>query len=171
MRLNVGCGSHYARGWINIDVIRTDNTHPDIVGGELPFRDGAFERVYLGHVMEHVPWPAIPGFLAECKRVLAPDGELLATGPDVRRTLMCWRDGLVGLDLMHSVMEHADDAHPHWPQAVHHWNCHEQRMVDALRQAGFRAEPMPVATLRDRWDGWPVVCWSAWQCAALARHA
>lgn len=171
--LNVGVGTHYAEGWVNVDAMRNDWTHPDVLCLDLPFRGGAFDRIYLGHVLEHVPWPAVPAFLAGVIRVLAPDGEILATGPDARRTMRLWKQGALPDDLMWSVLEHADEASDDWPEAVHHWNCHEERMTTALQRAGLDAAPFEPYTsnpnLAPGFDGWPVVNWSGWQCAVLAR--
>lgn len=169
-RLNVGCGTHYAEGWVNVDAMRNDWTHPDILCLDLPFRDGAFDRIYLGHVMEHVPWPHVPAFLDGVIRVLAPEGEILATGPDARRTMQLWKLGQLPDDLMWSVLEHADEASDDWPEAVHHWNCHEERMENVLADAGLAVLAHPVAEIYDGWEGWPVVNWSGWQCAMSARR-
>src|SRR5690606_17814756 len=72
--LNVGCGTHRAPApWVNIDVVDQGDTRPDVVvpaGTPLPYEAGTVERVYLGHVLEHVPWPNVAGFLAEIRRVL-----------------------------------------------------------------------------------------------------
>lgn len=168
--LNVGCGSHRAPSpWWNVDTVRNGNTKPDQIvapGTALPFPDGSCERIYLGHVLEHVAWPDVPRFLTDVRRLL--DGHLLVTGPDVYRTLEEWRAGRLGWDLVTSVLEHA--AHPErdngWPEALHHWNCTEGRVVEALHLAGFTdVEPVSIFGLD---GGWPVVGPSAWQMAVRA---
>lgn len=167
--LNVGCGTHRAPApWVNIDVVDQGDTRPDVVvpaGTPLPYEAGTVERVYLGHVLEHVPWPNVAGFLAEIRRVL--DGEVLVTGPDVYRTIQRWRAGAEPWWLVESVLEHAVDPETtDWPEAHHHWNCHEVRVVEALERAGF-AEVTPVSIFDQR--DWPVVNPSAWQLAVRAR--
>lgn len=164
--LNVGCGTHRAPDpWINLDVHADDDHRPDLVIDPADpfaaFDARSAERVYLGHVLEHVRWPLVGDLLACVRAVLAPGGLVLATGPDVYRTVTRWRDGAEPWDLVVSVLEHADEADPGWPEAVHHWNCHETRLVGALTAAGFLDVAPSVA-----FDGWPVVAWSEWQCAA-----
>ena len=48
----------------------------------LPFAAGVFDAVIASSVLEYVRAPAL--VLAECARVLGPDGVLMATVPDVR---------------------------------------------------------------------------------------
>jgi predicted SAM-dependent methyltransferase len=172
--LNVGCGTHYADGWVNTDSKWQDggqygDTHPDVITSRLPFRDGWFDRVYLGHVMEHVPWETIGDFLSEVGRVLAPGGTILATGPDIYRTLFQWCDGVVPWSLVESVLEHREKESPDWPGSAHQWNCHEARMVQAFQSVGAQVQTIPVDLIEPFIkDGWPIVNWSGWQCAMYA---
>jgi hypothetical protein len=166
--LNLGCGRHRApEPWVNLDVHSDEHHCPDVVvDPEDPF--GGFgvanvDRIYLGHVLEHVRWTDVPELLDGALTALKPGGMLLATGPDVYRTIKLWREGAVPWDLVESVLEHADQASTEWPQAVHWWNCSEERLVTALIAAGFGIQETGVPP-----GGWPVVGWSGWQCAALA---
>jgi ubiquinone/menaquinone biosynthesis C-methylase UbiE len=167
VNVNIGCGTHYAPGWCNVDLEQNQNTRPDLVARAttLPFPDGSVDRLYAGHVMEHVAWPSVPAVLAELRRIA--DGEVLFTGPDVYRTVRWWKEGRVSWELVESVLESQDNGQPHWPEAVHHWNCHQARLAAAVEGAGFCVSEPPID--RDGWDGWPVVNWSGWQCAVLAR--
>jgi predicted SAM-dependent methyltransferase len=173
MRLLLGPGEHYAEGWTNLDCaaavangIRADL----IVDPAAPFgtfADGTAQRVYLGHVLEHIEWPNVAGLLEQVHRVLAPGGQVLVTGPDVFRSLDEWHHGLMPDELLHAVLEHADRGEgSDWPEAVHRWNCHEARVVGLLERAGF-AEVTPT----EGFEGWPVTNWSGWQCAVLATKA
>lgn len=170
MFLNVGCGTHRAPApWVNTDTRETDNTHPDVIveaGERFPFDDKSCERVLLSHVLEHIPWPAIPSFLVQVRRVL--DGELLVVGPDVYRTIRRWSDGLEPWHLVTSVLEHAapPERDNGWPEALHHWNCHEERVVTILDLAGF-TDIQPVDPMKVQ--GWPIVAPALWQFAVTAR--
>lgn len=168
LNLNVGCGTHYAEGWVNTDVITIEDTQPDVLqrGHTFPFRDGAFERVYLGHILEHVPWLDVPPLLDEVRRVLEPGGEVLATGPDVYRAIKRWHDDLEPWWLVEDVLEGMDKMDATWPEAVHKWNCYEFRLVTILERTSF----VDVAPAED-FAGWPVVNWSDWQCAVQATKA
>ena len=80
LKLNIGCGPHYAPGWTNLDVHQGDGVTPDVVVGTdglLPFADSSAERIYAGHVIEHVPWSQLAAVIHEWRRVLKPGGVLL----------------------------------------------------------------------------------------------
>jgi ubiquinone/menaquinone biosynthesis C-methylase UbiE len=161
---------------VNIDTRRVEDTQPDVVvaaGDPLPYEDRSAARVYLGHVLEHVPWPHLPTFLAEVRRVL--DGDLLVVGPDSLRTLERWKAGLEPGWLVEAVLEHAAPVGGDggWPEAAHHWNCHEARVVDALGRAGFEVTRSGCLTDLDVDGrvkaGWPITNPSPWQFAVAAR--
>jgi SAM-dependent methyltransferase len=68
-----------------------DLTGPDrrlhLAAGDLhalPFRDASFDRIAVLEVVEHVPGPGIPRYLADLRRLLAPGGRLLLTTPNYR---------------------------------------------------------------------------------------
>lgn len=183
MRLNFGPGTWYAEGWCNVDVVANDQVHPDLVvpfGEPLPIESDSCEQVYCGHVLEHIPWPDLGPILAELRRVLHPDGELLVVGPDVFRSIQRWHEGTEPWDIVTTVLEYHGrnmgfEGDTQWPNARHWWNCDEGRVVDALTAAHFvHVEPLPVADRiydRDGIPGWPVVGYAPWQCAVKARKA
>jgi predicted SAM-dependent methyltransferase len=55
------------------------------IGESLPFETGSVDWVYAEHLIEHVPLPVAKGWLAEVHRVLAPNGLLRLTTPDLHR--------------------------------------------------------------------------------------
>lgn len=171
MRLNVGCGPHYADGWHNVDAISGEyDTHPDqvvAIGEPLPFPDQSCERIYLGHLLEHIGWERLAAFLADCRRLLPPEGELLAIGPDLYRATQMWHEGAVGWDLVTDIMEHAGYADGRYEPLRHHWNCHEERVVWLLTECGFSAKALPMDS--PELEGWPYVSRASWQCAVIAR--
>lgn len=142
--LNVGSGTHYAKGWLNIDVWEDETTRPDIVvtpGEPYPFDDNSIDAIYLGHVLEHIPWPDVQAFLYDMRRIAKPGAPILIVGPDVYRTLERWANGQEPWYMVESVLEH-QELHPGdgvewWDGATHHWNCHLQRVMNAVHNVGF----------------------------------
>lgn len=171
--LNWGCGTHRAPApWINLDVIRTGDTQPDvIVDPTSPFAQwsphGA-DRIFAGHVLEHIPWPMVPQALLAARQALSVNGEMLVVGPDVYRTIHEWKAGREPWFMVQSTMEHDDDCGwtHEWQEARHWWSCHEARVAMALQRCGFSVEILSAPP-----GDWPVVGWAAWQFAIMARPA
>lgn len=115
MRLNLGCGSRPAAGWVNIDrspgillhrmprtrrVLRASGllsehhmtTWPagivrlDITKG-LPFRDVSVQAIYSSHTLEHLYMNDAQILLRESFRVLQPGGVIRVALPDVEAML------------------------------------------------------------------------------------
>lgn len=188
MNLNVGCGPHHADGWTNTDLLHSaeHNITPDVVvtaDNPFPFDTHTVARAYLGHVLEHVPWPRLPWFLGELRRVLADGAQIMVVGPDTMRVLDRWKAGLEEWGKVAAIIEgtgaylgHLGAYEPvRWAGDRHHWNCYEERVVAALELVGFtHVEAIPVvddgrlAEARIRSEGWPLVDGSPCQFAVRA---
>ncbi|WP_243358657.1 class I SAM-dependent methyltransferase [Fundidesulfovibrio terrae] len=95
--LNLGCGARHHPDWVNVDF---SSHSPGVLAHDLkeplPFPDGTFDAVYHSHVLEHLPRAAVPGFLAECRRVLRPDGVIRVAVPDLERIARTYLELLEG---------------------------------------------------------------------------
>lgn len=185
--LNAGCGTHYAKGWVNCDVWESETTKPDVrvtPNEPYPFEDDTFDAIYLGHVLEHIGWGQVGPFLQDMFRVGKPNAPILIVGPDIHRTLKRWRDGLEPWEMVLSTLEHQDynwqpEGNLHfWDGATHHWNCHQGRVETILRHHNVEqiidyTDVIPndtqMRTWRDPHNGitWPVVAKWHWQFAIL----
>jgi predicted SAM-dependent methyltransferase len=81
-RLHIGCGQRAIAGWINID----NKALPGVdrvldVRRRLPFR--GVSAIYAEHFLEHLAFDEGFRFLKECRRVLAPDGILRLSTPNL----------------------------------------------------------------------------------------
>lgn len=186
--LNVGCGPWRADPpWVNLDVHRGNGVDPDVLVADparpcATWADGTVDRIYLGHVLEHVPPDELPAFLADLRRALRPGGQIAVVGPDILRAIERWHLGLEPWSLVMATLEGPDyypadghfeiDENPDaaWRQARHWWNCTEPRVIRILAENGF----VDVAR-RDLTDDdlgeWPVVDYAPWQMAVTARTA
>jgi hypothetical protein len=167
--LNVGCGPFPAEGWWNVDV--ADGPGVDVVADAfaLPwwYSDRPFDRAYLGHMLEHVPWEQAAGAVQRVAGVVVPGGLLCAVGPDVERAIRGYRTGRYEWDVVADCLEGPTSRQTHeTPMARHQWNCSEDRLVRLLRDAGLDdVRAIPVDPMR--LAGWPVVSHIGWQCAAI----
>jgi len=186
MWLNVGCGTHNAPApWWNVDVVDKPSDdplvgdygaiHPDqiVPRGPLPFEDGTCDRIFLSHLLEHVEWgEPVLDLLWDVQRLLTEDGEVCIVGPDYKRTLDLCKSGALPWDLLTGVLEDARceaDLVGDWPEARHHWNCYESRVVMLLQVARF-TDIRPIAIPGPDLDSWPVVAPANWQFAILVRQ-
>jgi predicted SAM-dependent methyltransferase len=183
--LNAGCGTHYAEGWLNVDVWTNETIAPDqiVTANEpYPFENDYFDAVFLGHVIEHMPWDYVPVYLDDMRRITKPGGKILIVGPDVYRTLHRWKDGKEPWHMVLATLEHQDrnletsKNAEWWDGASHHWNCHHQRVWDLLQTMGFKDvqdyfDVIPNNTEGKTWHDestgitWPVVGKWFWQFA------
>lgn len=183
--LNAGCGTHYAKGWVNTDVWESDTTRPDIrvtPGEPYPFDDNTFDAVFLGHVIEHIPWQDVLPFMQDMSRIAKPGAPFLLVGPDVYKTIKLWHEGAQPWWMIESVMEHLDmNFQPDreeewWDGAHHHWNCHERRVENLLTAIGYKNvvnvyDRIPNDPSMTSWHDsdigitWPVVGKYFWQLA------
>lgn len=181
--LNAGCGTHYAKGWVNTDTWENEDTTPDVKvepGKPYPFPDNYFDAVFLGHVLEHIPWKEVPAFINDMKRIAKPNAPFLVCGPDVHKTIRRWAEGKEPWDMVLSVMEHLDVENHNvsglewWDGAHHHWNCHHDRVLSLLNSSGFSdleniCDVIPKDPNGKSWnDGkikWPVVGHYFWHFA------
>lgn len=181
--LNAGCGTHYAKGWVNTDVWENEDTRPDVrvePGKPYPFEDDTFDAIFLGHVVEHIDWRLLPDFLRDMGRIAKPGAPILIVAPDVYRTIERWRIGAEPWWMVQSVLEHQDvnaDNRPpdeFWDGATHHWNCHEERVVTLVQGLGFPNVEALSDTIPNGNDWkdpkvkglvWPIVAKAPWQCA------
>jgi SAM-dependent methyltransferase len=167
VRLTIGSGPHYAPGWVNVDRNNLASwAHPPDVLGDvlegLPFGDGAAEAVYLGHVLEHLPWALVPRAIDEVVRLLRPGGELAVVGPcleaAVRTRQPAW--------LLESIVAEQD---PDATGCGHAWTSTGLLAFEACRHPGLEdLRHVDVASVRP--PTWPNPSDAPWQFALVARR-
>lgn len=96
--LNLGCGSHYHRDWVNMDISPGD---PEVITCDLsrgiPAEDDGFDVVYHSHVIEHFRKDDALKFMKECHRVLKPGGTLRVATPDLERICRVYLEKLAAI--------------------------------------------------------------------------
>lgn len=159
MKLNVGCGNHYAPGWTNTDITKEDGgPQPDVVCSvlDLPFEDDSVDRIYAGHVLEHLSLDDVPKALAEFRRVLAEDGELMLVGPDLTRAEKYFPEEV----------EPIRYGAGRWAGDVHLWESREDTMAEILADNGWDVKIY--ADITHVPNRWPVTSRIGWQFAMKA---
>jgi hypothetical protein len=163
MRLNVGCGDHYAEGWTNLDPQPSETVRPDIVGSltELtPWIDGV-TAAYCGHVLEHLPHVDVTPALRALWERCVPGARVALVGPDVDRARRLHERGEITTETLDGAVHGAG----RWHGDEHLWECTEQRLLDVARLSGLDAQPVPIDS--PDLDDFPVVSRALWQCAIV----
>lgn len=164
LRLNLGCGPHYAPGWTNID--RHDKAVPDgrqvdvVVNVlALPFDDESCSHVYMGHLIEHLRLEdEVPAALREIRRVLVPGGELMVVAPDITRARAGWPEMISAIE--------PGEGDEKLPAGIPHlWAPTEATALAACLSVFPNAVTVPIGEVG--WP-WPLVDPVGWQ---LAIHA
>lgn len=150
-KLHLGCGKNVQKGWLNTDfepqslsIMQLDATD------KFPFPNDTFDFVFSEHMIEHVPYRAGMKMLAECYRVLKPDGTLRISTPDLRFLIDMARP--VKTELQRAYLQYsADESASGRPDEVgevflinrfvrewgHTFIYDEPTLVNAIAKAGF----------------------------------
>ncbi|MBS7808222.1 methyltransferase domain-containing protein [Variovorax sp. PCZ-1] len=84
LKLHLGCGSNILTGWNNIDLDSPQaDQHLDLTQ-PLPFQDATVSHIFTEHFIEHITRAQAVEFLKECYRLLAQDGVIRITTPNLR---------------------------------------------------------------------------------------
>lgn len=140
LRLNMGCGTHRERGWINADSDEHAETRLTMSEDEpLPFADGALDAVFSEHFLEHIPIRAGIHFLRESGRVIRSGGTFRVSCPDLDVIVSLMQPGNEQWMELARVYESIGDFEPGaltLPEHVINWAFygHAHRYLWTLRQ-------------------------------------
>lgn len=91
-KLNLGCGSDYRQGWINLDAWGKCDVKHDLRKLPLPFKSNTFEHIFSSHTLEHIEGK-LTGLMIELHRILKPGGTL-----EIRVPHCSWIGALDGME-------------------------------------------------------------------------
>lgn len=168
MKINVGCGEFPAKGWVNLDVTHESaDLRWDAVNGLPPEIDEPIERIYAGHVLEHLEKDlVVPMLVSWLEHPQVSTKTLMAVvGPDCDIALEWLKDGRLTQE-EYDVMESGGARR--WPGDSHLWRSTGAETYHLVRAAGWGiAHPYSLGLLS--LDGWPVTSLIGWQFGALCR--
>lgn len=80
-KLNLGCGSDYLVGYVNIDLY-SDHADQRFDVSSLPYIDNSVDLIRAYHIIEHFDYMKAHDVLKEWNRVLKPGGTIHIETPD-----------------------------------------------------------------------------------------
>lgn len=91
IKLNVGCGTDYKTGWINIDNNSDNNIEKlDLnwdLRNSLPFNENSVDFIFNEHLIEHLTVEEGQKAIKDFMRVLKPGGVIRIATPDLEVTV------------------------------------------------------------------------------------
>lgn len=84
MKLNLGCGGVYKKGYLNIDAYDSTVADKIMSAVDLDLKDNSVEEIIASQVIEHLGLVSSIYALSECYRVLQPKGTLTLETPDIK---------------------------------------------------------------------------------------
>lgn len=96
LKLNVGCGTDYKEGWVNIDNNSDNNIQRlDLnldLRKPLPFDNETVDFIFHEHFLEHLDVEESRNVMAELMRVLKPGGVMRVAMPDLEDIFDLYKD-------------------------------------------------------------------------------
>ncbi|MBN2065260.1 MAG: methyltransferase domain-containing protein [Candidatus Thermoplasmatota archaeon] len=133
MKVNVGCGTTYKEGHLNVDAF--DDTVADklMSATNLKLDDNSADEIYASQLIEHLGITGSIYALSECFRVLKPQEKLIIETPDLQKSCEIYANGdredrkqilpwIYGVDI---------------PGMVHRFCYPEDLLEETLQKIGF----------------------------------
>ena len=96
VKLNIGCGTDYKDGWINIDNNSDNNIEKLDLNWDLrtplPFHDDSIDFIFNEHFIEHLSVEESKNAIKDFMRTLKPGGVLRIAMPDLEAVVQMYND-------------------------------------------------------------------------------
>lgn len=163
--LNLGSGTHYAEGWVNVDLwdpgdpYRAPDVQVSVFDLAREFPEDSFGACYLGHFLEHLEWNAIPTAIEEIRAVCRPGATVMAVGPCILRAVATSQP----VEILTAILA---DPRMERNGAGHAWTPTEELTREALERGGLLdVTTVPIVGVTK--PTWPNPTTAPWQTAAM----
>ena len=82
-KLQIGCGKNPLSGWLNTDLLASQQVVYMDATAKLPLPDSSMDYIYSEHIFEHISHRDGSKFLKEAYRVLKPGGRIRIATPNM----------------------------------------------------------------------------------------
>jgi hypothetical protein len=133
LKLNVGCGLEYKKGYMNTDAFDSSVADRMMSATQLDFADESFSQVDCNQVLEHLGAAQSIYALSEIYRVLEPGGSFLLETPDLLNAFKSFIKGDENSRKLTMNWIYGLDA----PGMSHKYGFPEELLERMLRETGF----------------------------------
>lgn len=147
VKLNIGCGTDYKKGWINIDN-NSDNNIDKLdlnwdLRNPLPFEENSVDFVFNEHFFEHLTIDEAQITIKDLMRVLKPGGVMRIAMPDLERVVNNYlhtplnKDPVIKKFKMDYIKTKAEWMNISFRWWGHKWLYDWEELERRLREAGY----------------------------------
>lgn len=147
IKLNIGCGTDYKKGWVNID----NNSDNNIIKldlnwdlrNPLPYSDNTIDYIFHEHFLEHLTVEEGQSSLMDFHRILKPGGVMRIAMPDLDEAVSLYLDAswkqspLIKNHNMDFVQTNAELLNMSFRWWGHKWLYNWEELERRPREAGF----------------------------------
>lgn len=142
LKLHLGCGKNYFKGWVNIDINSdTADLKADVTKG-LPYEANTVDIIYNEHFIEHLDDTSGVELLKECYRVLKKGGIIRIATLDLDylclKYITSWekQDWIQNRGYKH-IQTKAEMMNVVFREWGHQWIYNGEELYRRFREAGF----------------------------------
>ena len=138
MKLNLGCGEHILKDFVNIDIrpfkgcICADVMH-------LPIKDNSVDLILANDIYEHVSFTKSKELLKHWVGKLKKGGQLYIQAPCIDRILQYYQENLNSIEAIEKTIECLFGKQD-YPENTHYTICNQLLMGHYLKEAGIEGE-------------------------------
>ena len=142
IKLNLGCGKHILRGYINIDKVKT---HKNVKVADiryLEYTQDSVDEIFIRHVIEHFYEDEIKDMLIRFRNMLKPNakGKLIIETVDFKKIMLGWQTGRMTKELLNHFLfgfYASERTREREPYMIHKYVFDFELLRDFLMDAGF----------------------------------
>ena len=135
MKLHLGCGKKYIKGFIHVDLLELDHIDYKTSVDKLYFApDNSIDLIYTSHLLEHIGRHEFKKVLVEWYRVLKPSGVLRVAVPDFEALISHYHINHNLQEILGLLMGGQKDEYDY-----HKMIFDEDSLTEALIDVGFKS--------------------------------
>ena len=152
MKINLGSGMNYLKGYVNVDPQAKKKVDVAMFAQDyLAERDhNSADEILVEHLLEHLSPGVADSLLEECHRVLKPEGVIIVECPDLRKVLRSYGDGDIALHAVRKALYGSLTGIE--VGEGHVWAYTEKEMAERLKRIGFDSILCFVCPGEFRWN-------------------